>query len=54
MHLNGFEELEQLASSPGIVSFMELINGIIRVPNSEPDCANDLSRWERSDHGLGR
>lgn len=30
MRLNGFEDLEQLVSSTGLVSFMELVDDILR------------------------
>jgi hypothetical protein len=29
MHLNGFEDLEQLVASTGLVSFMELVDDIL-------------------------
>lgn len=34
MHLNGFEDLEQLVSSTGIVSFMELVDDILSWPET--------------------
>ena len=33
MYSNDFEELEQLVSSPSIVSFNELVNDILRWPD---------------------
>lgn len=34
MQLNGLEDLEQLVSSTGIVSFMELVDGILSWPDT--------------------
>ena len=31
MQLNGFEDLEQLVTSPSILSFNELVNAIVTV-----------------------
>ena len=37
MHLNGFEDLEQLVSSAGIVSFMELVDDILSWPETSAE-----------------
>jgi hypothetical protein len=34
VHINGFEDLEQLVSSTGIVSFMELVDYILGWPET--------------------
>ena len=34
MHLNGFEDLEQLVSAASIVSFNELVNALLNSNNS--------------------
>ncbi len=35
MHLNGFEDLEQLVASVNINAFIELVNEIVNLPSDE-------------------
>ncbi len=45
MHLNGFEALEQLVSPTGVVSFMELVDDILKVSRAEGEGAC-MSSWQ--------
>lgn len=45
MQLNGFEDLEQLVASTGIVSFMELVDDIFKGSRAEGEGAC-MSSWQ--------